>query len=233
VSRPADPMPLTPKQQKLVLDCQGFVRNVERYYAYRYRFRLKVDDVRQIVQLALTEAARTFDPERGIEFAKYAWKHVDGALADATRHEWAARALYAAAMAACAEFQIVENEIALEGDAASDVARHDPERERLGTAGVLAATSLAGMSSAAEVEATRTPEDQALVAELRAALALGMEKLPERGRRVMALHYGEDRSLREVSDALAVSYATVKRDHDAALDALRERLAAADAAEET
>jgi DNA-directed RNA polymerase specialized sigma24 family protein len=40
----------------------------------------------------------------------------------------------------------------------------------------------------------------------------------------MALHYGEDRSLREVSDALAVSYATVKRDHDAALGALRERL---------
>jgi RNA polymerase sigma factor (sigma-70 family) len=80
------------------------------------------------------------------------------------------------------------------------------------------------MSSAAEVEATRTPEDLALVAELRAALALGIEKLPERSRRVMALHYGEDRSLREVSDALAVSYATVKRDHDAALDALRKGL---------
>lgn len=130
------------------------------------------------MRLALTEAARTFDPERGIEFPAYAWKHVDGALADATRHEWAARALYATAMAACAGFQIVEAEITLDADAAADVARHDPERERLGTAGVLAATSLAGMSSAAEVEATRTPEDLALVAESGRRWRLGSRSCP-------------------------------------------------------
>jgi len=39
---------------------------------------------------------------------------------------------------------------------------------------------------------------------------------------VVSLYYGDNRTLREVSTELEVRYATVRRDHEEALDALRE-----------
>jgi RNA polymerase sigma factor (sigma-70 family) len=93
---------------------------------------------------------------------------------------------------------------------------------RFATAVVLALTSPAGVSAGSVAAMTRTPEDELLVAELRAVLNARVAKLPERSQRLMSLYYGEDPSLREVSTELEVSYATVRRDHDEALDTLRK-----------
>jgi DNA-directed RNA polymerase specialized sigma subunit len=47
---------------------------------------------------------------------------------------------------------------------------------------------------------------------------------PDFGRRelVVSLHYAVDRTLREISAEFEMSYATVRRDHEDALDALRD-----------
>ncbi len=131
----------------------------------------------------------------------------------------AARALLRQALGACADLQLPEVEV--DGDAARDATRADAGIGRLATAGALALTSPPGASAASVATSMRTPEDAATAAEIGARLATLLAKLPERSQRVVSLRYGVDRSLREVSKELAVSYATVRRDHDEALDTLR------------
>jgi RNA polymerase sigma factor (sigma-70 family) len=67
-----------------------------------------------------------------------------------------------------------------------------------------------------------SPESKVLQEELRHTIEGAISKLPERPRRLIEAHYAEGRSLREVSTELQVSYATVRRDHDDAIEQIRE-----------
>src|SRR5687767_13819683 len=65
-----------------------------------------LDDLVSAGLLALTEAARSFDPARGVPFEKYAATRIRGALLDELRTmDWAARSVRARARAvdACSQ----------------------------------------------------------------------------------------------------------------------------------
>lgn len=223
---PADkPVALTREQQALVLDHQGFARNMTRYFARKFRGALAEDDLRQLVQLGLTESARVFNRTRGTAFTSFAWRRLTGMVIEAARGEAAARNPLRRVLGACLDLQ--DGEVQLEEDEAGLAARAETVAARAAAAMVVgsyageaawAAGELPGMSPMAEA----TPEERLLAEELRARVKAAVEGLPKRQRRVVEICYREGRTLRDAEVVLGVSYATVRRDHDEALDALRE-----------
>lgn len=99
-------------------------------------------------------------------------------------------------------------------------------------AGVDAISPRAGGAVAVAAPPETGPEADILAAELRAVLANAVlanavAALPERPQRLIDLYYREGHALRDVATTLGVSCATARRDHDTALDALRESCASA------
>jgi RNA polymerase sigma factor for flagellar operon FliA len=199
------PLPLTPAQQQLVLDSRRFARRATKFHGWKHRAVLSPDDVGQLVELALVEAARHFDPEHGVSFTTFAWRRVDGVIADAAgldREEVAVRR----AFGACVDLQNGVVDFEETDDSVTVRAREIALR---------AATS-------ALPEPPATPDAALEDADLRRAVDAGVAALPDRPRQVIDALYRRTQTLREVSAALGVSYATVRRDHDQALDALRD-----------
>ena len=67
-------------------------------------------------------------------------------------------------------------------------------------------------------------DDELLNNETLEELAAALEKLPERERMLIVLHYYQEKTLKEVALQLGMSYANVKIVHAKALDKLRKNL---------
>lgn len=77
---------MTPAQQSLALDYLPLARAMaRRFIAKCGDDHATAADLRQEAFLAVSQAASTFDPERGVHFATFASKRINGALADAFR----------------------------------------------------------------------------------------------------------------------------------------------------
>lgn len=199
--------PLTAAQRQLILDAQGWLRRASRHLVVRYRGLLSRDDVLQTMQLGLAEAARNFDPTRDASFLAFAWPGVTGAVVRAATKEIDARAPLRRVVGACAGLEVGKVGFD-EGDAS--IGRRAEEM----TAKVGAAWALGS--------ATTDGEQGREGAELRRLVEAAIAALPERSRRVVEAHYFEGRSQRVVAEELGVGYATVRRDNEEALAAIRK-----------
>lgn len=215
---------LTPEQQALVRRAAGLAERIARATAARYGALVAFADLVAIGHAGLVEAALAFDPSQGVPFPLFATYRVQGAMLDAIRKEAAhAHARLVASRGAALEFLASQRH---EGDVLTDTEADCRKRLAAFSDGLLAAMFagwLGGSNgSPPEDDVVQRETYERAIRALRGATA----SLPELDRRVIELHYLEGRDLRQVAHLVGVSYASVRRHRDAALQKLAARLRA-------
>jgi len=183
------------------------------------------DDLWSAGAIGLIEAGRRFDPTRGASFATFAEHRVRGAMLDELRRlDHLPRRLrnrtdelvktrkkLAGNLGREATVEEVASELGVEVEQASDMAALlEPP---LPLESIL--PTLAGGEAA---------DAAVLRAEVMRRLTEAVEKLPERLRMVLSLHYIEDLTYREIAGILHVSEPRVCQLHSEALAQLRKLL---------
>lgn len=217
-------VPATPRQERNMRELLPALRRVARRTSYRYRGALSADELESIGYLGLQQAARTFDPGRGVPFAGFAWSRIHGAMLTALRKETVLqRGAREAAYKATTQWRD-------EGDVFAD--NDQLNRKRLDEyAGAVVAAMVCGVVGEATARAPQ--QDEALTAlslkRLTSSLHVGLPKLREDKRLVIDRHYFAGVSLKDIGAELGVSYSTVRRLHQQALKRLAWHMKRGDA----
>lgn len=192
---------------------------------------VQVDDLASQGREALLAAARSFDPERGVPFRRWANLRIRGAMIDAVRSQGnlprrvyrQLRALQAAERVHEAAAEEEAAAPAKEGEAA-DAALTD----RLGSAAMAMAMAFLSMKSDDALDRARDPNDSPeeavgraeLVATIRDAIA----ERPEAERRLLERHYFDDVTFEEAARELGLSKSWASRLHARAIEGVAKSL---------
>jgi len=194
------------------------------------------NDLRSAGLFALVAAARSYDPERGVPFVRYATPRIRGAMVDELRSvDWAsrsvrrrsreieeARARLASAMGSFPDDQAVASALGLSPD---DVTRADSEAAR---ATVLPLDAGAHQGLADLLPARDAgPAERAEHLERVRYLADAVEELPVRMRTVVRGYFFEERPMAEIAAELGVTESRISQLRAEALVLLRDALAEA------
>ena len=178
-----------------VLQYLPLVERVAKRVARRLPRSVSLDDLVGAGSLGLIDAVKRFDPERAPSFAAYAELRIRGAILDHLRSlDWLPRSMRASVK---------------RGESDAAVVSID-ERDGVGFDG------FAGSSPSPVTVLERR--------EQRADLAAAIAQLPERTRRVLALYYVDELTLKEVGEVLGVTESRVCQLHGEAVLRLRGAL---------
>jgi RNA polymerase sigma factor for flagellar operon FliA len=234
--------PVDPNDPESLLDQYG---EVIYYHANRLTPRLpdglERGDLLNAGMLALIQAAKGYDPSRGVQFRTFADYRVRGAMVDEMR-----RADWMGTETRRRAHRVEEALVNLEQDLgrpphAEEVAEHlemdlKAYQRLLGEVRGVALLSLEDLDlgeddlPAGEVAQWlyRGRESEAFAEleldELMGRLARGVDQLPERERLVLALYYYEELSMKEVGEVLEVTESRVSQLHTQAVLRLRGQL---------
>jgi RNA polymerase sigma factor for flagellar operon FliA len=190
------------------------------------------DDLISAGMAGLAQAARSYDPDRGIRFDRYASGRIRGALLDELRScDWASRTVRTKARRIS---EATESLTATLGRAptAGELADHlgVDVRDVVGNgadvhrATVLNYESLFTDATAEDVLASSapTPDDIILDRERKAYLIDAVAALPERLRKVVVGYFFEERSMADLGEELGVSESRISQMRAEALSFLRD-----------
>jgi RNA polymerase sigma factor for flagellar operon FliA len=190
------------------------------------------DDLVSAGMAGLAQAARSFDPDRGIRFDRYASGRIRGALLDELRScDWASRTVRTKARRLT---EATESLTATLGrpPTAHELADYlgcdpkdiDSNAADVHRAVVLNYDSLFAEASAEEVLASTapTPEDAILDRERKAYLIDAVAALPERLRKVVIGYFFEERSMADLGEELGVSESRISQMRAEALSFLKD-----------
>ncbi|MHB1285247.1 MAG: sigma-70 family RNA polymerase sigma factor [Leptospirales bacterium] len=226
-------------------DLKEFAVTVK-FYALRYSHRLPpeldIDDLVSVGLTGLLDAARRFDPSRGIKFKTMAEHRIRGAMLDEIRSvDWVPRSV----RDKVSHVQQVRDELV--GRLQREPSRHElfealqmteEAFEKLSREiephAVLSLEDLMDMEDGDgptlmdRVAATSEsdPLDRFLRAEVNDALLSAIDHLPEKQRLVLSLYYYDELTMKEVAQVVGVSESRVSQIHTQAIDALKKSLSA-------
>ena len=185
------------------------VKRVATRIARRLPRQVQLDDLLSAGHEGLLDAARRFDPRKGVAFGAYAEIRIRGAVMDELRTlDFAPRSLRrrhrerAQSLGGldASRFSSAANELA-----PHFVSTDEPDAQELPDPAALAEQQL---------------EHRQELDELRAAVA----SLPERLQRVLALYYVEELTLKEIGAELGVTESRVCQLHGRAVSSIREAI---------
>jgi RNA polymerase sigma factor for flagellar operon FliA len=187
---------------------------------------IEFDELVSLGATGLVEAARRYDPNSETAFASFARHRIRGAMYDGLRklgplprRVW--RDLQALARAdAYLEAKAITHADAAEPRTPASELRYLFES----LSGAATALLVALAADAEPCEPAPGPDEQLARHELARELRLALSTLPERERRLIALHYVEGKSLLEAGAALGRSKSWASRTHARAIDRLRAQL---------
>jgi RNA polymerase sigma factor for flagellar operon FliA len=198
---------------------------VARQTARRMSPAVTVDDLRSFGREGLLNAARTFDPSRGVPFRRWANVRVRGAMIDGVR-QWGAlpRQAYRELKALEAGDGLLEQYD--EDDAARPAQSAEDADSRLSVflAGMATAIAVGTMVGTDTHEAS--PEDLLGDAEMLARVRAAVAQLPEQERHMVERHYFEGQRLDQAAAALGVSKSWGSRLHARAIELITQALQA-------
>ena len=202
-------------EEQLVRDHLPLVQYVVSEVAHRVPNHVSRSDLVSAGMLGLAQAARSFDPERGIAFDRFASTRIRGALLDELRgRDWASRSVRSRARGLQATQEELTNRLG-RAPKPEELARSlgvAPETvhklvDDVHRATVLNYDSLVVEGDAESFIASNDdgPEDTLLDRERKAYLMDAVGALPERLRRVVIGYFFEERSMQDLADELGVS----------------------------
>jgi RNA polymerase sigma factor for flagellar operon FliA len=236
-------------EDELVRDHLNLVHYAVADMAGRLPKHVSRDDLVSAGMAGLAQAARSFDPTRGIRFDRYASGRIRGALLDELRScDWASRTVRTRARRVAEANESLTATLGrtpTPGELADHlgVNRRDVESNAADVhrAVVLNYDSLFTDATGEELLAsnTPTPDDVILDRERKAYLVDAVAALPERLRQVVIGYFFEERSMADLGQELGVSESRISQMRAEALSFLKdgmtsqldpEETAAADAA---
>jgi RNA polymerase sigma factor FliA len=211
--------------EDLVLQHQDYVRALARGIAKKLPSHVDFEDLVSLGQVGLAEAARQYEPGRGVAFTTFAYYRVRGAIFDGLRQMSGLSPTMRRQLARLGGENEV-SEITAETAEVSD----DPEflakqfRTAVGRLG--AVFILSGSDEDRETDPTdgRSAADDAGDREAIARLAEAIQRLPDDQASLIRMLYFEHKSMTEVGQELKKNKSTISRRHADALDALRVAL---------
>ncbi|GIU85785.1 MAG: DNA-directed RNA polymerase sigma-70 factor [Acidimicrobiia bacterium] len=182
--------------------------------------------------LGLAQAARTFDPGRGIAFDRFASTRIRGALLDELRgRDWASRSVRARARSLQQAQEDLTSrlgrpptpeELARELDVPLEQVHKLVEDVHRATVLNYDSLVLEGDAESFLASDDGAPEDELLDRERKAYLMDAIKALPERLRFVVMSYFFEERSMQEIADELGVSESRVSQLRAEALALLKD-----------
>lgn len=219
-------------EDRLVRENLPLVQYVVSEIAHRVPNHVSRSDLVSAGMLGLAQAARSFDPERGIAFDRFASTRIRGALLDELRgRDWASRSVRSRARGLQAAHEDLTNRLGRapspeEVAQALDVPVETVHKlvDDVHRATVLNYDSLVLEGDAESFLAINSggPEDTILDRERKAYLIDSIDALPERLRHVVVQYFFEERSMQEIADELGVSESRVSQLRAEALSLLRD-----------
>lgn len=199
------------------------------------------EDLASFGLFGLFDAIEKYDPARGVKFETYASQRIRGAILDELRQaSWAPRSVTDKLRRVNQAYARLEQEFGpdVPDELVAKEAGISPEElgELWAQTNYLTTLSLEEfllggdaenspqMSEAIADDSSPDPEAAYTEKELREALALAVESLPEKDRLVLSLYYHEGLTLKEIGRVLEVSESRVCQLHARALARLRQKL---------
>src|SRR5262249_8887185 len=215
-----------------------FVEALARRMAASMPNSIDIGDLMQDGVLGLIDAAHRFDEARGIKFETFAERRVRGAMIDALRREAWPRGVRRQRRELEAAREALRRELGAEPSLADLAARVGTDETRLGRTIVRISTieSTSALtspehpckSSLAEVRVP--PEEPAPDAayehaETKDRVRRAIASLPARERKVIALYYYRDVTMKQIGKEIGVNESRVSQLHARAIQRLRKALA--------
>jgi RNA polymerase sigma factor for flagellar operon FliA len=192
---------------------------------------LDLDELVAYGSKGLVEAASRFDSSKGVTFSTFAYYRIRGAMLDGLRTMgWYSRGDYARYRAEERANEYLHNlaereDAAPAGQARDAAATLEEIAEILSGVATVHITSLEAAAGVTD-ERLPPPDQQLERLHMHARTRRAMDKLPEKERRLLQLHYFEDRNLEVAGVELGLSKSWASRLHARAVDRLRKVLEA-------
>jgi len=207
-------------------------RLVETYRSYSHAISAEIlkklppsvdrDDVIGAAELGLVDAARNYDPSRGVLFKTFAYYRIRGSIYDALRKMGWLKGDSKVRFEAAANEYLKDYSEAGTSDAAPASALYE-EVQQL-TSAVLSSYLLSIEGAGLEISDPqhRSAEDASIANEDRERLQRAVAELPENNRLLIQEYYFQDATLEEIGSRLGLSKSWVCRLHAKTLELLRE-----------
>ncbi|CAN5337756.1 N/A [soil metagenome] len=194
------------------------------------------DDLVSAAMFGLAQAARSYDPDRGIAFEKFAMIRIRGALLDELRsRDWASRSVRAAARsmdAANERLTTAKGRTPTKGETAAemgvDITRVQAIVDDVHRGTVLNYEALVTDGPIADLlpDSGPTPVDELLSRERRAFLMDAVVALPERLRHVVVAYFFDEQPMLEIAEELGVTESRISQMRGEALSLVRAGMTA-------
>src|SRR5664279_945604 len=204
---------------------QALVERIARRLVWHTGMQSAYDDLWSAGALALLEAARRYDPAKGATFATFAEHRVRGAMLDELRNmDHLPRRLRNRTDDMAKAKRKLEEELGREATVDEIAKELDLDIDEVAGIAQLMEPHLPLDSVLHRVTTSDDADAKLERAETVRHLTRALEMLPERLRMVLALHYDEDLTYREIARLLQVSEPRVCQLHSDALRKLREEM---------
>jgi len=223
------------KPDDLIFAHQGLVRAIARGLHRSFPRFIDLDDLIGYGQLGLAQAARDFDPERGIQFSTFAYYRIRGAILDgANQMNWLKRSTRAGDA-----YDRMSGDL-LGTDAADSAAGTGIKGDSVWLGDVGGKLAMVFLLSQAGEDAQRmevadqdaaAPLEGLLDDELKFTLRTLLNELPADARQLLHATYFEGKTLKEAGEQIGISKAWASRLHARTLDQLARGLRRANVAE--
>ena len=229
--------PLEAGQRERIAAGIPFVESLARRVAASMPHSIELGDLVQDGMLGLIDAACRFDEARGIKFETFAERRVRGAMIDALRRDAWPRGVRRQRRQLEAAREQLRRELGAEPSLADLAARVGSDETRLGRTIVRITTieSTSPLSAGENVDGATLPaalvpseppapdktfEEKEVRDRIRAAIA----SLPPRERRVVAMYYYGEATMKQIGAEIGVNESRVSQLHARAVQRLRKAL---------
>jgi RNA polymerase sigma factor FliA len=225
-------------EEELVREHLPLVHYAVNELASRVPRHVSRDDLVSAAMFGLAQAARTFDPSRGVTFPRFARSRITGALLDELRgRDWASRSVRSKARSLQATADQLTAQLS-RTPTVEELAEEmgvDIEEVRRLTADVHRATVLnyeslfgSGETDAESIlpSAVPAPEDILSARERTSYLLDAVVSLPERLRTVVVGYFFDERPMQDIANELGVTESRVSQMRAEALELLKDGMTA-------
>jgi RNA polymerase sigma factor for flagellar operon FliA len=218
--------------EALIMEHLSMVKRIAVHLKARIPPFMEVDELVQVGMIGLIEAARAFNPTKGVAFESFAHTRIRGAMIDEVRRlSFLPRSAVAfnkshssANQALASELGRAPTQAELAEFMGMELDNFEKDRGAARQFETYSMEVVADEVMSLPEQTSRQPEAIVEEAEMMEALTEAIDGLPERDKLVISLYYVEELNLREIGEVLGVSESRVSQILSANVKKLRAQL---------